>query len=107
MKWNKKKVPIFPFLVILLLVFIAFSTFHNGSTIQQIHENTDHIHHQQASSAIYVKPNLMKSQGMYGFSFSVQNLLYDLKIGTLWIKLCDLSLIWFVTFFFCDLLKWV
>ncbi|CAJ2656070.1 unnamed protein product [Trifolium pratense] len=62
MKWNKKKVQIFPFLVILLLVFITFSTFHNGSIIGQIHENPNHIHHQQASSASYVKPNLKKSQ---------------------------------------------
>lgn len=67
MKWNKKKVHVFPFLVILLLVFIAFSTLHNGSTIGQIHESPDHIHQEEASLATYVKPNLSnhlnKSQG--------------------------------------------
>ncbi|AES86749.2 putative PMR5 domain, PC-Esterase [Medicago truncatula] len=58
MKWNKKKVPIFPFIVLLLLVFIAFSTLHNGSTIHKFHENPLHIHQEQASSTTYVKPNL-------------------------------------------------
>ena len=58
-KWNRKKPPVFPLLVLILLFFIAFSTLHSEHTIQRIHENPDHVHnHQEVSSATFVKPNL-------------------------------------------------
>lgn len=58
-KWNRKKPPIFPLLVFILLFFIAFSILHSEHTIHQIHENPDRAHnHQEVSSATFVKPNL-------------------------------------------------
>lgn len=76
LKWNRKKAPISPLLVLLLMVFIAFLILHSETTIQQIHENQDHIHnhiHQdEASSTTYVKPNLSghlnRAKGMFDSS---------------------------------------
>lgn len=62
-KWNRRKPPIFPLLVLVLLFFIVFSTLHSEHSIQQIHENPDHAHnHQEVSSSTFVKPNLSGHQ---------------------------------------------
>jgi len=58
-KWNKKKPPIFPLLLLILLFILAFSTLHSEHTIQRIHEIPDLVHNrQEVSSATFVKPNL-------------------------------------------------
>ncbi|WVZ17538.1 hypothetical protein V8G54_010520 [Vigna mungo] len=93
-KWNRKKPPIFPLLVLVLLFFIAFSTLHSEHTIQRIHEIPDHVlNHQEVSSATFVKPNLsghLKQAPGMAFLFTACFVLH-------WrLKLCVFS----------DLLKW-
>ncbi|KAJ7950040.1 Trichome birefringence-like family [Quillaja saponaria] len=56
-KWNRKKAH-FPLLAIFVLVFIVFTIIHNERSIQQIHENPDHVHNKQEASITYVEPNL-------------------------------------------------
>lgn len=57
-RWSRKKTH-FPLLALALLVFIVCSILYNERNIQQIHEDSDHDHHEQEVPIKYVKPNLV------------------------------------------------
>ncbi|KAJ0028620.1 hypothetical protein Pint_34946 [Pistacia integerrima] len=57
-RWNRKKTH-FPLLALALLVFIVCSILYNERSIQQIHEDSDHVHHDQEVPIKYVQPNLV------------------------------------------------
>ncbi|KAK2647436.1 hypothetical protein Ddye_014925 [Dipteronia dyeriana] len=59
-RWNKKRTH-FPLLVLILLVFIVCSILYIESSIRQIHEDSDHVRHDQEVPISHVKPNLPKS----------------------------------------------
>ncbi|KAL5742459.1 hypothetical protein ACOSP7_029191 [Xanthoceras sorbifolium] len=59
-RWNKKRTH-FPLLALLLIVFIVCSILYNESSIQRIHEDPNHVRHDQEVPIFYVKPNLPKT----------------------------------------------
>ncbi|KAK3227397.1 hypothetical protein Dsin_007259 [Dipteronia sinensis] len=59
-RWNKKRTH-FPLLVLILLVFIVCSILYIESSIRQIHEDSDHVRHDQEVPISHEKPNLPKS----------------------------------------------
>ncbi|KAJ9180520.1 hypothetical protein P3X46_008751 [Hevea brasiliensis] len=56
-RWSRKRSH-FPLAAFVLLVFIACSILYNESSIQHIHEHSDHVSRKPETTAAYIKPNL-------------------------------------------------